>query len=413
MSGPNNWLFLITLAVAFAGLLVWLARARHLAVKLLAGTLAFAISTLFGAGLVNNFYQYYTSWGAIYDALTNTGAVDYPPAALASAEHRHVAGVTRAVRAPPGKSAAVGGEGTTAFVIPRLALRATADPARGRLVQLQLPGAASGLNRSGFVYLPPQYFEPAYANARFPVLELLHGQPGDPGNWIYALRLPTVMHDEINAGRVGPMVVVMPATYSGAHGTDCVDSKAARNDTYLSRDVPADIAANFRVLPPGMNWGIGGLSDGGYCAANLALRHRGSFGAVASMDGFYTASADLGVLRHVLNGNISALIANDPTAALARTAPLPRFWIMAGASNRTDLTLAQDFRAAVQTREPIRYVVLFGGQHTPSAWRAVLPDLLTWAWTTLSGEPSPTGVEHFRLSGEFALPATTSLPPLS
>lgn len=90
----------------------------------------------------------------------------------------------------------------------------------GRVVELQLPGARSGISRKGFVYLPPQYFEPVYAHTLFPVVELLHGDPGDPTAWIYALHVPDIMDQEINSGAVGPMIVVMPATFSGAHGQD-------------------------------------------------------------------------------------------------------------------------------------------------------------------------------------------------
>ena len=36
--------------------------------------------------------------------------------------------------------------------------------------------------------------------------------------------------------------------------------------------------------------GVAGYSSGGYCAANLALRHRGSFGAAAVINGYFRAA---------------------------------------------------------------------------------------------------------------------------
>ena len=405
MPGPNSWLFLIALVGGFAGLVVWLLRANHAATKVLAAVLAFVVSTIFGAGLVNNFYDYYTSWTALYDDLTNAGAVGYSQAALAHTAHRSAIDSVPAAQIPvssPPTVASPPAGGPVVMSIPSLNLRAVPDPGRGRLVRMDLPGGqANTMSRVGYVYLPPQYFEPAYADVRFPVLELLHGDPGEPNNWVYGLRLPAVMDSAIRAGRLGPMVIVMPATFTGPHGNDCVDGSAGeRNDTYLTHDVPADITARFRVLPQGPNWGIGGLSDGGFCAANLALRHRGSYGAVASMDGFFTVQADLGVLRRALSAEPGALAANDPISHVTDAAPLPRFWLMAGTGNRLDLSSAQGFRAVLQQREPIRYVVVDGGRHSPPAWRAVLPDLLSWAWSALSGEAAPTGTEVLGLGGQ-------------
>jgi RsiW-degrading membrane proteinase PrsW (M82 family) len=75
--GPNSWLFLTVLAVAFAGLLTWLARDRRVPLQVVAGVLSFGVCTLFGASLVNHYYDYYTTWGALYDDLTNNGATNY------------------------------------------------------------------------------------------------------------------------------------------------------------------------------------------------------------------------------------------------------------------------------------------------------------------------------------------------
>jgi S-formylglutathione hydrolase FrmB len=396
--GPNSWVFLSLLVCGAVALMFCMIRSHRLLVKATASVLAFGVSALFGVGLVNSFYDYYTSWSSLYDDMTNSGTVGYQAAGLAKPQLLTVKSFGQShtmetPRAQPSFSASPSPVVSATIRIPDLKLTGVADAGTGRLVRLHLPGVASRIDRLGYVYLPPQYFEPAYAHVRFPVLELLHGDPGDPTNWIYGLRLPDVMDAGIHAGRVGPMVIVMPATFSGKHGNDCANAAhGEQDDTYLSRDVPADIVEDFRVLPLGPNWGIGGLSDGGFCAANLALRHRGSYGAVASMDGFYSADADLGVLGADFGNNASLLAANDPTDEVAvSTQPLPYFWIMAGTGNGADFQAAQTFRAVLQSREPVRSVVLLGGKHAPPAWRTVFPDLLQWMWSALSGRPVPSG----------------------
>ena len=74
---------------------------------------------------------------------------------------------------------------------------------------------------------------------------------------------------------------------------------------------------------------IGGLSDGGFCAANLALRHPGEYGAVVSMDGFYSAYSDLAVMNKVFGAGSPAITENNPsTLVTAAEWSLPRFWLI-------------------------------------------------------------------------------------
>ena len=422
MFGPTSWFFLGLLVVAFGAVLFWMMRTAHLALKIVAAALAFVFSSVFGAGLVNQYYAYYTTWGSLVANARGTGVVKYQPAFAAPVPRSTIPQVrsdrlaTRpnggvviplTVALPPvTPPPLIPGRIVPASVpIPKLALTVAPTAGHGRVVQLQLPGARSGILRKGFVYLPPQYFDPRYARTLFPVVELLHGDPGAANGWIYALNIPGVMDHEINAGRIGPMVVVMPATFQGKHGQACVDAPGGQlDDTYLSTDVPADVIHDFRVLPQGPHWAIGGLSDGGFCAANLALRHPLMYGAVASLDGFYSPFDDLPLMNAVF-GTGSALIAeNDPsTLALDRRSSLPRFWIMSGSGDTSDTIAAQSFARIVTSREPIQYVVVHNGKHTPSAWRAALPSLLQWTWQTLSGGTTGTGTVQ--------LAAPTEAPP--
>jgi enterochelin esterase-like enzyme len=57
------------------------------------------------------------------------------------------------------------------------------------------------------VYTPPDYMT---GNARYPVLYLLHGGGGDEDQWINLGRANVIMDNLIAAGKVKPMIVVMP-----------------------------------------------------------------------------------------------------------------------------------------------------------------------------------------------------------
>jgi S-formylglutathione hydrolase FrmB len=178
----------------------------------------------------------------------------------------------------------------------------------------------------------------------------------------------------------------------------------------LSVDVPADVVHDFRALPQGLNWAIGGLSDGGFCAANLALRHPGSYGAVVSLDGFYSVYSDLAVMDKVFGVGSLVIRQNDPsTLALDVRSSLPRFWIMSGSGDASDTVAAQYFRQILTTREPIEWVVVRGGQHTPPAWREAMPVMLAWTWHTISGGQVGTGTTQLGApKGRPAAPASSS-----
>jgi enterochelin esterase-like enzyme len=61
--------------------------------------------------------------------------------------------------------------------------------------------------RRMYVYTPPDYMT---STARYPVLYLLHGGGGDEDQWINLGRTNVIMDNLIAAGKVKPMIVVMP-----------------------------------------------------------------------------------------------------------------------------------------------------------------------------------------------------------
>ena len=61
--------------------------------------------------------------------------------------------------------------------------------------------------RRMYVYTPPGYVT---GNTRYPVLYLLHGGGGDEDQWINLGRTNVIMDNLIAAGKVKPMIVVMP-----------------------------------------------------------------------------------------------------------------------------------------------------------------------------------------------------------
>jgi len=351
--GPQSAVLLLLLLLGFAGLAYVLARPGILALRVGAGTMAFALSAVFGMACVNRFYDYYQTWGDLFDDLSGQqpGLVKIPPGA-------------------------------------GLHLKATGDAATaGQMLSQSFAGAKSGITRDGLVYLPPEYFQPKYAGVRFPVLELLHGAPGSPGQWEVNMHTTEIFRDLTLKKKVKPAILVMPLinnSNAGSPGSQCLDAHGELDDTYLSQDIPALVSAQYRAQPPGPHWGVAGLSEGGFCAANLALRHPDVFAVAGVMSGYFSPVPVRGVLPFA--GNSTLQLANDPVWLATNVKlgqKLPDFWLMAGGSDRGDMTNATDFRAVLAHNSSPVFVQIPRVRHTFGAWRLAYPKLLTWATTKL------------------------------
>jgi enterochelin esterase-like enzyme len=358
--GPQGFVVFALLVLLFAGALYWLVRVRHVALKVVAGVLAFPPAMMFGVALVNNFYGYYESWDDAWRDLTNQA-----PASVA--------------RVPD-----LGGRLDRVL---REAVHKRQARKNGFALQTTLPGPQSRISRQGVIYLPPQYFQKPYEGRRFPVIELIHGSPGTPSDYEGRLKISGMLRKLISTHKAKPVVLVIPDANGGLdRSTQCLNTVHGEQDeTYLAFDVPDDIAGRLRVERPGPAWGIAGFSEGGFCAANLALRHPDRYGAAASLSGYFEPLRSNHLPRPTdpFAGNRTLRAANSPLKVLASAlppSPLPHFWVMSGNAAQSDMVQAQAFVDLVKQYEPgAPFLVIKGGQHNYVAWREAFPKMFEWA----------------------------------
>ena len=86
---------------------------------------------------------------------------------------------------------------------------------QGYALRRMVTGPRSHITRVVYVYLPPQYFQPAYQAYRFPVIELIHGQPGEPQDWISVVGVAHAFDRLLAEKRARPAVLVMPDVNGG------------------------------------------------------------------------------------------------------------------------------------------------------------------------------------------------------
>jgi enterochelin esterase-like enzyme len=369
--GPQGTGFFLLLLVVFGGLLIWVALARQLVFRIFAGCLAFLPAMVFGVAAVNKFYDYYQTWGGMVNDLTGQGASSIPKYATAGA------GTNKQFDKNIGR------------------VTSTAEDAQvGYLFQTSVTGAHSHLTRDVYVYLPPQYFQKHYAHYRFPVIELLHGSPGNPEAWVDVMSVIPTFLSQLAVHPEDSAVLVMPDTDGGLqYELQCLNNPGGIQDmTFVDRDVPEAIARIARVQPPGRAWGVAGYSEGGYCAANIALQDPAGYGAAGVMSGYFSpipsqvpAGNKPGGKPRVVNvfaGQPALAQLNSPRSYITH-APvnqeIPAFWLAAGAKDRQDVSAAMNFRQLLLTRVAnVPLDIVPGGGHQGSVWRAALDPMLKW-----------------------------------
>ena len=371
MFEPQGTGFFLLLMVVFGGLLVWVALARQLVFRVFAACLAFLPAMVFGIAAVNRFYDYYQTWGGMINDLTGQGAGSIP-------------------------KYAAGGTGTNKQFdknIGRVTSQAE-DAQVGYLFQTSVTGAHSHLTRDVYVYLPPQYFQKSFRHYKFPAIELLHGSPGGPRAWVDVMAVIPTFLSLLETHPDDAAVLVMPDTDGGPqYGLQCLNNPGGIQDmTFVARDVPDAIARIARVQPPGRAWGVAGYSEGGYCAANIALQDPTGYGAAGVLSGSFAP-----IRSHVPAGNKPGgkplkvdvflghpglRLINTPREYVTRVPineMLPAFWLAAGRPGQADVLAAQDFRQLLQTRMAnVPFIMVPGGGHQASVWRAALGPMLGW-----------------------------------
>lgn len=132
------------------------------------------------------------------------------------------------------------------------------------------------------IYLPEAYSQDS--NRRFPVLYFLHGYSDTTPRKTEGEMFARAMDADIAAGRVQPMIVVVPNGANKYKGAFYANSTSTGNwEDYIVRDLVSHVDSHYRTLASPQSRAIAGHSMGGYGALTLAFRHPDIFGFVYAM----------------------------------------------------------------------------------------------------------------------------------
>ncbi len=124
---------------------------------------------------------------------------------------------------------------------------------------------------------------------------------------------------------------------------------------------------------------IAGNSEGAYAAANLALRHLGTFGALEAWSGYYRQTRT-GVFAHATPAMLRSNSPADTVRGLHRQIarqPL-RAYLYAGAQDPDVVQLAP-FAAELRAAGAHVEARVLPGRHDWRLWRSQTPAMLRWA----------------------------------
>jgi S-formylglutathione hydrolase FrmB len=113
----------------------------------------------------------------------------------------------------------------------------------------------------------------------FPVVYLLHGYSDNYSNWIMKVPELKSYADEFK------IIIVCPDGHFSSWYFDSPIDSAMRYETYIGKEVPAFIDANYPTISNRNGRAISGLSMGGHGGLFLGFRHADLFGACGSMSG--------------------------------------------------------------------------------------------------------------------------------
>jgi S-formylglutathione hydrolase FrmB len=125
------------------------------------------------------------------------------------------------------------------------------------------------------VILPNSYHPDG---ARLPVLYLLHGFSDNDQTWVSQTSIRDL------ADQYGVIVVCPDGGYSSWY-LDSPEDPAWRYETFIARELVADIDKCYHTFPKRESRAIAGLSMGGHGAMFLAIRHPETFSVAVCLSG--------------------------------------------------------------------------------------------------------------------------------
>lgn len=234
----------------------------------------------------------------------------------------------------------------------------------GEVHTLWYHSKAIGSLRRVTVYTPPGYHR--NQNERYSVLYLLHGANADETAWVRLGRANLILDTLFAAGKVKPVIVVMPFGYGVPPGSPAAGSGPSQNTALFARDLVEDVLplvqSGYRTYTDRDHRAIAGLSMGGGQALTIGLSRVDLFSNVA---GFSAA------LRPAEFNKTFAGIIADPKATNEK---LRLLWVGCGTEDGL-FAASKSFSQFLKDQNVKHTFRETTGAHTWMVWRRYLHEV--------------------------------------
>ena len=393
--GLTGWPFLwlmIAMAAGSIGCTAWLwprlarQRAAQVAARLGLMLLSQMLLISASAAYANDAFDFFSSWSALFGTGPQQQVAASSPvlARAASAAPLTVTGssfgtIFRGGAVFPGDASfRLAGAWPAGPGQAKLVARAAAA---GAVLRVTIRGEYTGIVAADdYVFLPPQYFQPAYRAAKFPVILTFTGYPNDPLNLMRLLELPAIADRLGAAGRIRPAIYVMVnPSVALPRDTECTNIPAGLQvATFFGTDVPLAVERTFAAKAGRSGWAAIGYSTGAYCAVKMAMLYPGQFTAAVGLSGYYVADEDR-TTGNLYGGSLGYRSENNLDWRLTHL-PTPPVSVLVASSASGEKSLPNTLGFLRLVKPPMRgyALILPRGGHNYYTWRRELPQSLEW-----------------------------------
>ncbi|HTI15087.1 MAG TPA: alpha/beta hydrolase-fold protein [Dictyobacter sp.] len=268
----------------------------------------------------------------------------------------------------------------------------------GTVIQSTLISPAlNGQRRPFLVYLPPSYKTPQGLHMRYPVLYLLHGTPGKDIDWITGGKADEAADSLIATKKIPELIMVFPDGNGRAGTTSEWGNSADRKqmmENFLVNDLVKYVDQHFRTIANPAHRAIGGLSEGGFGAMNIAIHHPNLFDSVISLGGYYRAEG------LIWGANQTYHKLNSPMFTLPATEQAWKLHMFLGAATKDQPYYhdTQLFMAELAKLHITYHFDLQQGYHSWHVWQRQIYDALKWLhWDMTNGTKKPIPLPQTKL----------------
>ena len=271
-------------------------------------------------------------------------------------------------------------------------------PDHGATLAVPIPGKNLTFTpRPAYVWVPPAWF--ARNHPQLPVIELLHGTPGDPSNWTTsAFADATALAFAEQHKGMAPILVMPDINGSWDADSECVNSPLYGDvQTYLTKTVPEFMRKNFNAKTDPGSFAIAGLSEGGLCATTLALNNPEVYAAFGNYSGdespTYQYESKQRTIQVLFGGSEASYNAHNPPYILTHQ----RFtglagWFEVGAQDTGSLQAGQTLQKLASNAGIDTCISTPPGGHSFELWTQAFSDSLPWLSWQLKLTPEPQSV---------------------